>query len=105
MTVSQQSKAEPPMHKLHRDEYAMSAEQVAQILGISRQRVDQIEQEAMVAQLVEQHLVKLGVINHRRYASCESFAPLGNYCLKFDDRVPDDFLPVGCDDWTQVMPI
>lgn len=46
MTVSQQSKAEPPMHKLHRDEYAMSAEQVAQILGISRQRVDQIEREA-----------------------------------------------------------
>ena len=46
MTVSQQSKAEPPMHKLHRDEYAMSAEQVAQILGISRQRVDQIERVA-----------------------------------------------------------
>ena len=35
------------MHKLHRDEYAMSAEQVAQILGISRQRVAQIEREAM----------------------------------------------------------
>ena len=47
MTVSQQSKAEPPMHKLHRDEYAMSAEQVAQILGISRQRVAQIERGAM----------------------------------------------------------
>lgn len=46
MTVSQQSKAEPPMHKLHRDEYAMSAEQVAQILGISRQRVAQIERGA-----------------------------------------------------------
>jgi len=47
MTVSQQSRSEPPLHKLHRDEYAMSAEQVAQILGISRQRVDQIEREAM----------------------------------------------------------
>lgn len=99
------TKRKPKSEWEPRSPFAMTDAEIAERLGISRQRVDQIEQEAMVAQLVEQHLVKLGVINHRRCASCESFAPLGNYCLKFDDRVPDDFLPVGCDDWTQVMPI
>ncbi len=63
------------------------------------------EQEVVLVQMFERHLVKLGVINHRRCASCEWFCPLGDHCLKHDGKVPADWLPVGCDDWTQVMPL
>lgn len=74
-----------------------------------RQRNDPFEAppppnlDKLVARLVDAHLVKIGLLEARRCATCENWCPIGEHCFKWDAAVPVDVQKKGCDEWLQCV--
>ena len=57
--------------------------------------------DRIVARMVDQRLVDLGLLNAQRCSTCENWCPVGSHCFKFDAAVPEHVQKAGCEHWVQ----